>query len=95
MLNHQSRIGISILILLLASVGPVAAQQTRSDPAVVQPTTQCGGQYECVEDRPLTPEEARASRSHPQNTHPQEVAATRPTVGKPSGNETREGTSAP
>jgi hypothetical protein len=73
MLNHQSRFGLSFLILLLASVGSVAAQQTGSEPAV-QPSMQCGGQYECVEDRPLTPAEARASRGYPQVAEPQEVA---------------------
>ena len=64
MLNRKSGICIAFLILL-ASAGSVAAQQTKSEPAV-QPGMQCGGQYECVEDRLLTPEEARASRGYPQ-----------------------------
>jgi hypothetical protein len=66
------------ILLLAASGGSSAAQQS---PSQLQAGMQCGGQYECIEDRPLTEAEARASHSHPQFGHPQEaaqVAATPP-----------------
>jgi hypothetical protein len=77
---------------MLAAATPSAAQ-SRAD-AVALKGMQCGGQYECIEDRPLTDAEARASRSHPQFANPQEaaqVAATPPTVS--SSVEQRKGTS--
>ena len=68
------------LLLLAASAGSSAAQQS---PSEVHAGIQCGGQYECIEDRPLTDAEARASHSYPQFVHPQEAAqvlATPPTA---------------
>ena len=97
MLKHQLGFGASLALLVTLFVGTSVAQQAPPAPAA-QPGTQCGGQYECVEDRPLTPGEAQASRSHPQNMQQQEpaqVATTRQTVAKPSANERLDGTSIP
>lgn len=97
MLKHLLGLGVSFALLLTLIAGSSAAQQAQPAP-VVKPDIQCGGQYECVEDRPMTPAEAQASRSHPQNTEPQDpkqVATARPTVAKPSAGEKREGTSGP
>ena len=71
MLKHQLRLGVSFALLLTLTAGPSVAQQTLPAPEA-KPDIQCGGQYECVEDRPMTPAEAQASRSHPQNeqAHP-------------------------
>jgi hypothetical protein len=77
---HRPATALCGLLLLAVSAGSSAAQQTPSD---VHAGMQCGGQYECVEDQPLTEAEARASRSHPEFAHPQEaaqVAATPPTA---------------
>ena len=98
MLKFQLGLGVSFALLLTLFAGSSVAQQAPPAPAVQQPSTECGGQYECVEDRPLTPAEAQASRSHPQNAElqdPKQVAAAKPTVTKPSADERREGTSAP
>ena len=97
MLKHQLRLGVSFALLLTLTAGPSVAQQAQPAPAA-NPDIQCGGQYECVEDRPTTPTEAQVSRSHPQNAEsegPKQVAAARPSVSKPSADEKREGTSAP
>ena len=83
-------IGLSFVLLVATSVGPASAQQGGSAQATMQPGTECGGQYECVEDRPLTPAEARASLGYPQVAQPQEptrqdpakVAATPSTTTK-------------
>ena len=63
---------LSFILLLTASVGSAAAQQSEPSKATLQPATECGGQYECVEDRPLTPAEARASLGYPHIAQPQE-----------------------
>lgn len=57
---------ISLWSLLLAAVtaAPSAAQQS-SPAAETHPGPQCGGQYECVEDRPLSAAEAARSFAHP------------------------------
>ena len=97
MLKHQLRLGVSFAVLLALFAGPSVAQLAPPAPEAA-PAMQCGGQYECVEDRPMTPAEAQASRSHPANAEsqdPKQVAAARPTASKPSGDENREGTSAP
>jgi hypothetical protein len=70
MLKHPLGIALPFL-LLLATSGTGSAQQNPSE-AAAQADIKCGGQYECVEDRPLTPEEARASRGYPQVAEPQE-----------------------
>ena len=95
MLNHQSGLGVSFALLLTLFTGSSLAQQAPPAPAVQQPGGECGGQYECLEDRPMTPAEAEASRNHPQNAQPQEVAATPPTVSKASADGRREANSAP
>jgi hypothetical protein len=80
MTRHRPTVALCCLLLLAASGGSAAAQQS---PSEVQASMQCGGQYECIEDRPLTEAEARASRSHPQFVQTQEqahVAATPPTA---------------
>jgi len=88
MLKHPLGLGVSVALLLTLFAGSTLAQQVPPTPAASS-SDQCGGQYECVEDRPLTPAEAQASRSHPQNGQepvppqdPREVAATRPTTTK-------------
>ena len=86
MLKHQLSLGVSFALLLTLIAGSSVAQQ--APPALeAKPDIQCGGQYECVEDRPMTPAEAQASRSHPQKEQaivppqdPREVATTRPPV---------------
>jgi hypothetical protein len=83
-------IGLSLVLLLTASVGSASAQQSEPSQATMQPAIECGGQYECVEDRPLTPAEARASLGYPHVAQPQEptrqdpakVAATPSTTTK-------------
>jgi hypothetical protein len=98
MLKHQLALGVSLALLLALFASPSVAQQAPPAPAVEQPSGECGGQYECIEARPMTAAEAQASRSHPYNAaqqDPKEVAAARPTTGKPSADEKREGTSAP
>jgi len=80
MTKHRPTTALCCLLLLAASAGSSAAQQS---PSEVHVGMQCGGQHECVEDRPLSDAEARASRSHPQFVQTQEsaqVAATRPTA---------------
>jgi hypothetical protein len=97
MLKHQLRLGISFALLLTLTAGSSVAQQAQPAPAA-KPDVQCGGQYECVEDRPMTPGEAQASRSHPVNAEsqdPKQVASSRPTVAKPPVDDKREGASAP
>ncbi len=83
----KERLGtsLSLVLLLATSAGSVAAQQSGPPQASPLPTIECGGQYEGVEDRPLTPAEARASLGYPQVAEPQEpaqVAATEPKTTK-------------
>lgn len=78
---HTLKIGLSCIALLAASAATAAAQENPAS-AEAAPTVVCGGQYECVESRPLTPLEARTSLGYPQvsNTQdPARVAARRPT----------------
>jgi hypothetical protein len=84
--KQQLGISLSLVLLLATSAGSAAAQQSGTQ-ATALPAIECGGQYECVEDRPLTPAEARASLGYPQAAQPQElapkpaqVAATQPTT---------------
>jgi hypothetical protein len=96
MLKHQLCLGLSFALLLTLTAGSSIAQQAQPAPEA-KSDIQCGGQYECVEDRPMTPAEAQASRSHPENAEsqdPKQVAAARPTV-QPPVDDKREGTSAP
>ena len=97
MLKHQLGLGVSSALLLALFAGSSVAQQAPPAPEAA-PVIQCGGQYECVEDRPMTPAEAQASRSHPENAEsqdPKQFASARPTVAKPPVDDQREGTSAP
>jgi uncharacterized membrane protein len=97
MLKHQLRLGGSLALLLTLTAGSSVAQQAQPAPTA-KSDVQCGGQYECVEDRPMTPGEAQASRSHPVNAEsqdPKQVASSRPTVAKRPVDDKREGTSAP
>jgi hypothetical protein len=71
MTKHRPATALCCLLLLAASAGSSAAQQSPSD---LHAGMQCGGQYECIEDRPLTPAEARASLGYPQVAQPQERA---------------------
>ena len=75
--KHRSITALCCLFLLAASAGSSAAQQS---PSEVHAGMQCGGQYECIEDRPLTEAEARTSHSHPQFTHPQMAVQVQPTA---------------
>ena len=83
-------IGLSALLVIAATTKPGAAQDLRTAVAAqtAQPAVECGGQYECVEDRPLTPAEARASLGYPQvaqepaTQEPAKVAATPTTTTK-------------
>jgi hypothetical protein len=78
--KYRPSTALCCILLLAASGGSSAAQQS---PSEVHAGMQCGGQYECIEDRPLTEAEARASHSHPQFVHPKEAAqvlATPPTA---------------
>jgi hypothetical protein len=52
-------------LALVAFASPGLAQQSTPDVAA-DAGLQCGGQYECLEIRLLTPEEARASRAFKQ-----------------------------
>ena len=79
MLNHQ--IGLVLAVALFS--GASVAQQT---PPTHESSIQLCGQYECVEDRPLSPAEAQASRSHPEHAQPQEIA----TVSSPSADKNAE-----
>jgi hypothetical protein len=92
MRNNQLGLVVSVALLLTLFAGSSVAQQASPAP---EPHSgiQCGGQYECHEDRPLTPAEAQANRSHPQNAQPAEVAATPPTVSKAPTDERREANS--
>ena len=95
MLKNQLSLSVSSALMLTLFAGSSVAQQA---PPAVQAGIQCGGQYECVEDRPMTPTEAQASRSHPHNAEPQDskqIATAQPTVARPTADESREGTSAP
>ena len=78
MSKQRLGIGLSLVLLLTASVGSAAAQQSEPSKATLQPTIECGGQYECLEDRPLTPAEARASLGYPHVAQPQETASQEP-----------------
>ena len=87
----KQRLGTSLSLALLLAISADSAVAQQSVPqATPLPAIECGGQYECIEDRPLTPAEARASLGYPQAAQPQEsverepakVAATRPTTTK-------------
>ena len=91
MLKHQPGLGVSFAVLLALFAGPSVAQQAPPAPEAA-PAMQCGGQYECVEDRPMTPAEAQASHSHPQNAEaqdPKQIASARATVDAPLSDERR------
>ena len=55
---------ILMLSLAVVAAGPAFAQLSASG-REAYPSIECAGQYECVEDRPISVVEARASRSHP------------------------------
>jgi hypothetical protein len=67
MFKHISIAIPSALLLTSLSVAPTSAEQDVAATAI-----ECGGQYECVEDRPLSLAEARASIGYPQVAQPQE-----------------------
>jgi hypothetical protein len=71
MLKQRSGLALSAALLLTTSVGSATAQQSGS---TVPSAIECGGQYECIEDRPLTAAEARASLGYPHAAQPQEPA---------------------
>ena len=64
MFAHPLRIVFSFLLLTTASTALAQVQQNQSqDQATAE--MRCGGQYECVEERLLTPAEARTSIAYP------------------------------
>ena len=67
MFAHPLRIVFSCLLLTTASTALAEVQQNQSqDQATAE--MRCGGQYECVEERLLTPAEARMSIAYPIDT---------------------------
>jgi hypothetical protein len=97
MLMHQVKIGLSCLALLAVSAASCAAQQSTPTPEA-RPAVECGGQYECIESRPLTPAEARKSVGYPQaadSQDPTRIAARRPTPNAPDAGAKRDATSTP
>jgi hypothetical protein len=87
--KQQLEIGLSLALLLAASVGSGVAEQSGSSQATLQPLSNTADS-ECLEDRPLTPAEARAGLGYPHVTQPNEptrqdpakVAATSSTTTK-------------
>jgi len=64
MFAHPLRIVFSCLLLTTASTALAQVQQNQpQDQATAE--MRCGGQYECVEERLLTPAEARMSIAYP------------------------------
>jgi hypothetical protein len=94
MLMHTVKIGLSCIALLVVSVASAAAQQSPPTPEA-RPAVECGGQYECVEDRPLTPAEARTSLGYPQadSQDAARIAARRPMPDAPDTDAKRDATS--
>jgi hypothetical protein len=72
MLKHRINLPLWSILFVVASVAPGVAQQgpPRAETSLGM---QCGGEYECVEDRPLTEAEARASRNHPEYTRTEDT----------------------
>jgi hypothetical protein len=73
-------------LLLAATAAPSTAQQSGSATAI-NAGVECGGQYECIEDRPLSLAEAEGSIAypHPAQSGPAEhLAATQPTSAPPA-----------
>ena len=64
MSTYRSRFYLSCLVFT-ALIRPTSAQSSVCADQL-SAGIPCCGQYECVEDRPLTLAEARASRSYPQ-----------------------------
>ena len=64
MFTHPLRIALSCLLLTAASPALAQVQPTQSQVEVVA-EMRCGGQYECLEERLLTPAEARTSIAYP------------------------------
>ena len=97
MLMHQVKIGLSCLALLAVSAASGAAQPSPAAPEA-RPAVECGGQYECIETRPLTPAEARTSLGYPPDADSQDparIAARRPVPGTPDADAKRNATSTP
>ena len=97
MLMHQVKIGFSCLALLVVSAATGAAQQNSSAPEAL-PAVECGGQYECVEVRPLTPTEARKSLGYPQaaaSLDAARIASRRPMPSPADADANRGATSTP
>jgi hypothetical protein len=67
MFKHISITIPCALLFTSLSVAPTSAGQD-----IAALASECGGQYECVEDRPLSLPEARASIGYPQVAEPQE-----------------------
>jgi hypothetical protein len=63
MFAHPLRIVFSCLLLTSASTALALQQNQPQDQATAE--MRCGGQYECVEERLLTPAEARTSIAYP------------------------------
>lgn len=63
MSTHRPAFHLSCLLLTALSSATFAQSSVCADQ--LSPGIPCCGQYECVEDRPLTPAEAQASRGYP------------------------------
>jgi hypothetical protein len=63
MSKHRSAFELSCFLLAVLSSASVAQGMFGDE---LFAGIECGGQYECVEDRPLTPTEALSSRAYPQ-----------------------------
>jgi len=64
MTKSQLCINLSVAFLLCASIPAIAHESALQ---TVSPSNmECGGQYECRQDLPLTPQEASTSIAYPQ-----------------------------
>jgi hypothetical protein len=66
MFMHPLLVVVSSLFLVAASPAVAQGQANQSEETVTA-ELRCGGQYECVEERLLTPAEARTSIAYPAN----------------------------
>lgn len=90
MSTRRSAFQFSVLLLTALSSTTFAQSSVCADQ--LSAGVPCCGQYECVEDRPLSLAEAQASRSHPQFARPEPHTAAR-IAGPASLRQPRQGTS--
>ena len=90
MSTHRSAFHLSLLLLTALSSTTFAQSSACADQ--LSAGVPCCGQYECVEDRPLSLAEAQASRRYPQFARPEPHNAAR-IAGPASLRQPRQGTS--